>query len=613
MKYHLLATAIACALVASPSFAETKDQEKEIEKLVVVSSRVAMPLRQIATSVSIVSKEDIDGRAYANLADVLKTQASIGATNSGGMGSPTALRVRGEEGYRTLVRVDGVDISDPSGPQVQPALAHLQSANVSRVEILRGSQGLAYGADAGGVINVQSTHYLAPLAGSLSAEAGRYGTTNLVADLGGTHQQFAYYLAASDYQTDGFNSRPSDLSQDKDGYENTTLHGRFTVALNDALSLGLVIRNNQGDGQFDNCGFGLTGSNNCTTAFEQNNIRADINYQNDGSEHELAYAKTSVERENFNQGSADFFTKGNIERIEYLGDTQLNTDHRLVYGFDWEKESITSEQQSRISQGYYLEYQSELVSDFYLTAGLRHDDNEDFGEHTSFRLSAAYIWALGEDELKLRSAYGTGFRAPSLFEIEYNAGPFASAPASDTSLKEEKTRGYEIALEYSSAQGSRFESVYFDQKIDDSIFFDLAGFSGYLQEQGRSFSKGIELIAEIKLNEKWLLNANYSYNNTEDTAGEPRIRRPKNIANLGFSYRLDALSVSSSVRFVKDFVDIGGELDDYALVDLSARFQVNEQLVVFARIENLFDRQYQDLAAFNTPGEAPHIGLKYQF
>jgi vitamin B12 transporter len=213
----------------------------------------------------------------------------------------------------------------------------------------------------------------------------------------------------------------------------------------------------------------------------------------------------------------------------------------------------------------------------------------------------------------LRSAYGTGFRAPSLFEIEYNAGPFASAPASDTSLKEEKTRGYEIALEYSSAQGSRFESVYFDQKIDDSIFFDLAGFSGYLQEQGRSFSKGIELIAEIKLNEKWLLNANYSYNNTEDTAGEPRIRRPKNIANLGFSYRLDALSVSSSVRFVKDFVDIGGELDDYALVDLSARFQVNEQLVVFARIENLFDRQYQDLAAFNTPGEAPHIGLKYQF
>jgi vitamin B12 transporter len=613
MKYHSLAVAISCAITASTVFADTQDDENEIEKMVVVSSRVAMPLRQIATSVSVVSKEDIDARGYANLAEVLKTQPSIGVTNSGGIGSTAALRVRGEEGYRTLVRIDGVDISDPTGTQVQPLLAHIQSANVSRVEILRGSQGLMYGADAGGVVNVQSGNYSAPLEGSISGELGRYSTRNLIADVGGTNEQFDYYLSASDFKTDGFNSSVSDTSQDKDGYDNTTIHSRFGFVATDELKLGLVLRNSRGDGQFDNCGFGDTASNNCATAFEQSNIRADINYSSDSSEHGLAYAKTLIERENFNQGTSSFFTKGQLERAEYLAKTELNTSNRLVYGVDWEKESITSAQQSRISQGYYLEYQGELAHDFYFTAGVRHDDNEDFGEHTSFRLSAAYIWALGEDELKLRSAYGTGFRAPSLFEIEYNSGPFAYAPASNTTLQEEKNKGYELAAEYSTAEGSRFEIVYFDQKIDDSIFFDLATFSGYLQDEGQSLSKGLELITEIKISEQWLINANYTYNDTEDTEGEQRSRRPKHIANIGFSYQLNALSVSANVRLVKDFTDNGVALKDYELFDLSARYQVNKQLVVFARIENLLDREYQDLAAFNTQAEAPHIGLKYHF
>jgi vitamin B12 transporter len=613
MKYHLLAVAISCAISADSAFAEAIQDETEIEKLVVVSSRVAMPLREIATSVSVVTKQDIEARGYTNLADVLKIQPSIGVTNSGGIGSTTSLRVRGEEGYRTLVRVDGVDISDPTSTQVQPQLNHLQSANISRVEILRGTQGLAYGADAGGVINVQSGNYSDSVAGSLSGEFGRYDTRNLVADVGGTSDKFDYYLAASDFETEGFNSSVSDVSQDNDGYENTTIHSRLGFAVTDDLSLGLVVRNNQGEGQFDNCGFGDTASNNCSSAFEQTNLRADINYFTASSEHELAYAKTLVERENFNQGTSSFLTKGNLERLEYLGNTEIDTHNRLVYGFDWEKESITSDQQSRISQGYYLEYQGEVASDFYLTAGIRHDDNEDFGEHTSFRLSAAYIWALGEDEIKLRSAYGTGFRAPSLFEIEYNRGPFAYAPASNIALKEEKTKGYELAIEYSTSEGSRFEAVYFDQKIDDSIFFDLATFSGYLQDEGRSLSKGIELIADVKLNDQWIINANYTYNNTEDTAGNQRLRRPKNLANLGFSYQLEQFSLSANVRLVRNFVDIGTALNDYKLFDLSARYQVTSQLVVFARVENAMDKEYQDVAAFNTSGAAPHIGLRYQF
>ncbi len=614
MKYNSLAAAITLGLTTSPVWAdEQPPEDQSIERLVIVSSRVAMPIREVATSVTVVNKADIEARGHANLAQVLQSLPSIGVTNSGGAGSPTSLRVRGEEGYRTLVRIDGVDISDPTAPQVQPQFAHLQSANVARVEILRGSQGLAYGADAGGVINIQSTQYSDPLAGSVSAEYGRYATHNLSADLGGNHKKFDYYVAISDYNTEGFNSRVDDLSQDKDGYQNTTVHSRLGYQVNDALTLSLVARHNEGEGQFDNCGFAATASNLCQSEFEQSNVRAQASYVLAASEHELAYAKTSVTKENFNQGVSSFLTEGTIERVEYLAHSDLNADTRLVYGLDWEQESITTEKQSRNNTGLYFEYQSEIARDFFITAGVRRDDNDDFGQHTSYRLSAAYIWSLGDNELKLRSAYGTGFRAPSLFEIEYNRGPFAFPPAATTELKEEKTKGYEIALEYSTHSNSHFAVVYFDQKIDDSIFFDLTGFSGYLQDPGQSKSQGVELIADVKLSQAWGLDFNYTYNETSDTAGNQRIRRPRQITNLGFYYQADKLTVSANMRVIQDFVDSAAALDDYQLFDLSARYQINQQLVVFARIENLLDEDYQDIVGFNTAAAGPHIGLKYQF
>ena len=626
MRYTSLALSVSAALIASPVFAQEdvqqQNQEQEIEKLVVVSSRVAMPLREIATSVSVITQDDIELRGYTNLADVLKVQPSVGVTNSGGAGSTTSLSIRGEKGYRTLVRIDGVDISDPTGTQVGPKLAHLQSSNIQRVEILRGSQGLAYGADAGGVINIQSGTGSQDLSGNLSGEFGRYGTTNLAADVGGNVENIDYYLSASSYQTDGFNSRTDDTTLDEDGYDNTTIHSRLGWQINDKFKLNLVFRNTSGDGEYDNC-YSALGTNDCENEFTQSNLRVTGTYETDNSVHELAYAKTLVERENFTDGIPGFFTKGNVERLEYLGNATLADSHSLVYGLDWEKEVISSSDLSRTSKGYYLEYQGEVIDNLFVTAGARHDDNEDFGEHTSVRVSAAYIWALGEDELKLRSAYGTGFRAPSLSEIDYNTGPWAYAPATDSPLKEETTKGFEVALEYNQPNGSHYEVVYFDQKITDNIEFDLAGFSGYLQEMGEIYSKGVELIAKVTVSDALQLSSNYTYNNTEDTAGEQRVRRPKHLANIGIDYQVERLTLSANLRLVQDFTDliydattyqyVRIEMDDYQVVDLSARYAVNKHLSVFARIENLFDEEYQDLSAYYTKGQSPYLGIKFQF
>ena len=179
MKTSKLALAVAMSCAATSVVAADAGSTEDSIEHVVVSSRIATPLRQLATSVSVVTQEEIELRGYANLAEVLRIQPSIHVTDSGGIGSTSALRIRGEEGYRTLIRIDGVDISDPTGTQVQPHVGQLQSANVSRVEILRGTQGLVYGADAGGVINIQTGRVEQGTFGSVSASAGAYNTNNI--------------------------------------------------------------------------------------------------------------------------------------------------------------------------------------------------------------------------------------------------------------------------------------------------------------------------------------------------------------------------------------------------------------------------------------------------
>jgi vitamin B12 transporter len=614
MQHRPLAIAISLALAASPAIAQTPDtSNNNLERMVVVSSRVAMPIREVATSVSVLTREEIETRGYANLADVLRTEPSVTVTSAGSAGSTTSLRIRGEEGYRTLVRIDGVEVSDPTGTQVGPNFGQIQSSNVNRVEILRGTQGLMYGADAGGVINIQSAAGVGAPSGNLSAEYGRYNATNLAADVGGSSNKFDYYVAASDYSTDGFNSRVTTLeNQDNDGYDNTTLHTRLGYQATDALKLSLVARNTDGDGEYDYC-YGSTGYvNDCNTKYDQTDVRLSANYETSRSQHEFSLAKTFIERNYFTEGVSSYDTKGTIERAEYLGSTELSDNTNVVYGIDWEQEEITSNDDKRIQRGYYLELQSELLTNWFVTAGVRHDDNEDFGEHTSYRISSAYIVPVGENELKFRGAYGTGFRAPSLSEIAYNTGAYAFAPASETDLKEETTKGYEVGLTYTLASGAQFEATYFDQKIDDSIYFDLATYSGYLQDIGQSSSKGIELIADIVITNAIGVSANYTYNDTEDTDGDQRTRRPRNSGSVSVYYDNNTWKIAASVRSVHDTVD-SELLDGYEVVDLSAKYHVNDALSFSGRVENAFDTNYEDISNYNTSGAAAYMGVQYQF
>jgi vitamin B12 transporter len=77
------------------------------------------------------------------------------------------------------VLIDGIDVSDPSNPNRSFDFGQLLTADIERIEVLRGQQSGLYGADAiGGVISIITEKGDGPPKATALAEGGSFGTFN---------------------------------------------------------------------------------------------------------------------------------------------------------------------------------------------------------------------------------------------------------------------------------------------------------------------------------------------------------------------------------------------------------------------------------------------------
>jgi vitamin B12 transporter len=591
-----------------------------LEEIIVTSSIIEQPRRQIGTAVSVVTFEDIELRGYNDLVDVLRTQIGIGVSSSGGPGKLKALRIRGEESFRTLLMIDGVKALDASAPQVAPSFDSLLSTtDLQRVEILRGPQGFIYGADAGGVVSVLTKTGAGRIGGRIGLEGGEFGTRKLDASVAGGSDEGDYFVSVTDLQTDGFNAQTADtVLRDADGASNTTAHAKLGWNVSDDLRLQLVARDIDASSLDDGC-FTASGLvHDCSSTTQQMTYKVSLDYDRGDFSHAFGYSNVSIARDNVAEGLSAFSTEGELGRIEYTGSYRPDARLAVVYGLDVQDEGLVGDNETlnRDQKGYYLEYQGAFADSLFVAVGARYDDNDAFGSHTSTRISAAYLQDLGVDRtLKYRASYGTGFRAPSVYEISYNAGPFAVPPAAGFVLTEEISRGYDLGVEYTAANGAHFEASYFDQDIDDEIYFDLAAFSGYLQSPGTSESKGVEIAARVPFGESFELLANWTANDAKNSSNQQRVRRPKNIGNLGLRYRApnEKLNFVANYRLAKDAIDNFGALEDYAVLDFSMGYSLTTRFELHARIENAADEEYEEVLGYYTARRATYAGVRMRF
>jgi len=628
MKRVVVLSLVAACAWAPPVLADDAGDGDE-ETIVVSANRRAVPLREVGASVSVVTAAELEAQGIFYVEDVLRRLPGVQASSSGGRGGQVAVRLRGEESYRTLVLVDGIRVADGALPQAAVNFGNLTVTAIDRIEVLRGPQALLYGADAiGGVINIV-TRRGGEDAASLGVEAGSNETYTARGFVGGARDRVDLALSGDYTRTDGISAKVGDATlADDDGYRNLTLHGVVGAGLSEGTRLEIVGRYSDSYAQFD--GFSFDPDRDLLTQEVAARVALTSDEIGEGLHHLIAYNFYQVRRTDLDGGqpTRDYLnaliSRFDTDRheAEYLVSLDPINGHGFTAGASYLSEEVTTDAINDTTTTFaaYAEWQAEWTAHFFSTVGLRFDAPEDFDNHVSLRATAAYLVPLFEGtETKFRASAGTGFRAPSAYERAYNAG------AGLAELSEETGIGFDVGVDQPFMHGAATLSLtYFDQRIEDEIRYDNVNFTGYFQSSGRSHSRGVEAGLEAALTPNLSASLSYTYTDATVTSpdaedGLPRVRRPQHMGSVDLDYVGDGqrLRVNVNARGVDDnedgFREFRTDLSDYLVFGAAMSYAVTPHVALTLRGANLTDADYMEVDGFSTPGREVFVGLRVRY
>ncbi len=257
-----LAAALSLTATLSPSaFSEETEDKVILQKLrhdvVVTATRIETPSKEVASSITVITRADLDRANRSTVLDVLEDVVGTAAVRSGGIGAAASIMLRGGNSEHTLVLLDGVEINDPMNPSRSCDLAHIALDQVERIEVLRGPQSTLFGSDAlGGVVNIITRTGEGRPKLSLYGSAGSLSTSESRLGISGSTRRVSYSLGASYLKSGGISAADKALAgnTEKDGYRRLSLTGRAGLKLAPNLDLDLTVRGLLTRSEIDNFG-----------------------------------------------------------------------------------------------------------------------------------------------------------------------------------------------------------------------------------------------------------------------------------------------------------------------------------------------------------------------
>jgi vitamin B12 transporter len=646
MQKLLAGAALSALFVVHSASADT------IETVVISATRTEQPLDKTGASLTLITADDLKTQQTVALTDILKEVPSLVVNRNGGIGQPASISLRGGEAGQTLVLIDGVRLNDPSTTDNSAAaqLGDLLVNNIERVEVLRGPQSTLYGSDAiGGIINIVTKRGGdRPLALVASLEGGSLGTfhANVAAD--GSDGIVEYGAGLDYFTTSGISAADVRLgNREKDGYVNYGATANVRVHVSDTISADLRGYFTHGHDGFDD-GFGSPPNFLPTDskANSGNDLKAgyagvNADFFDARFHNRLAFIATSVERQFFDSAfdttHLNFRFFSSTARIEYQGVVDIDPDDQATFGVETQESTFRADNfgvfalfsppresgHDRLT-GYYAHLQSTLFDQLTLVAGVRLDDDDQFGMHTSFKLNAA--WQVREWGLTARANLGTAFKAPSLFqEFGPNSNPIAR-------LKPETATGWEAGVDENFADDRvRASLTYFDRTTTNQLDFqncfspsDAPGCPfrldafGYYINLDKTRANGVEAILNAKLDDT--LSTSLSWTNmsaTNELTRKDLARRPHNLASAVITWLpLPGATLGASLTYQgKRFDDVGNftPLTSNTTVNLFGSYDLTGNWQLFGRVDNLFNDRTEQIRGFGVPGIGAFGGVRAAF
>lgn len=606
-------------------------------EVVVTASRIEEAAEAAASSITVITRKEIEQKQYRTVFDALRDVVGLDAVRSGGPGSLSSVFLRGTKSEHTLVLVDGVEVNDPSSAGRVFNFAHLSAANVERIEVLRGPQSTLYGSDSmGGVINVITRKGKGPLSGEVSAEAGSFNTFRERLGLSGGTGKAHYALGVDRLDSAGISAAGEKYGNtEKDGVRNTSYSGRAGYKLSDRADAEIVLRGHEARTEIDaKSGAGGDDPNRVTTRRMFSALVRGSLAARDWWSQTLTIGRVesrSTDHDDFDSARPsnwlDSRFEGRLTKVDWQNTLLLGAAHTVVGGVEWEQEGGNSEYRSlssfgpyntrfddRTSRtwGIYAQERWTPSSSSQVTAGIRRDDHDRFGGATSGKVGGSVL-APGTGT-RFRASWGTGFKAPSLYQLYSQYG--------NADLQPEKSASCEVGVRQPLAGPAGWvDLAYFRSRFRNLIDYDF-GTSKYVNT-GRAKTSGFELEAGYKPASFLSLVARGTILDAKDEAtGERLIRRARNRASLlaTFLASPDISATASLIRVGKredrDFSTYPSTrvtLPAYALVNLSGEWRATKSVSLFARAENLADKQYEDARGYGTPGRSFYAGVSGRF
>ncbi|MGZ5988244.1 MAG: TonB-dependent receptor plug domain-containing protein [Rhizomicrobium sp.] len=644
MQKSLLSGAALTALLVSGAAASVQT----VETVVITATRTEQPTEKTGASISVISANDLKTQQTVMLSDVLKQVPSLVVNRTGGIGQTTTVSIRGAEQGQTVTLIDGIRINDPSDVSEGTVFGDVMANNISRVEILRGPQSTLYGSDAiGGVINIISKRGGdTPIALQASLEGGSFGTFHANAAANGRTGDVEYGAAVNYFTNSGISAADSrNGNSEADGYRNYGATFNVRVHLADNVSADARGYYTNGHDRFDD-NFG--GPPNFlvadSAASNTNELKAgylglNADFLGGRFQNRIAIIATSSGRQFFDSAfdsiHLNFDDFGNAVRFEYQGIVDFHPDTQLSFGVETQNSSFRGDSFSSFAPagttvgkdrltGYYAQIQETLFEQLTLTGGVRLDDDEEFGTHTSFKLNGA--WQLPGWDATLRANVGNGFKAPTLFQLfSANSNPIAA-------LKPETATGWEIGFDKSFWEGGvRGSLTYFDRTTTNQIDFqncftatDAPGCKfrldafGYYINIDKTRSQGVEALLEAKLADTLTASLNWTdMSATNELTGKNLARRPHDLASAVITWRpLPGATLGGSVTYQgKRFNDAGNltRLTSNTTVNLFGSYDLTDRWQLFGRIDNLFNDRTEQVLGNGVPGIGVYAGARAAF
>lgn len=598
-------------------------------EIIVTAGRVPVAEEVAPVSSSVIGEEEIEALDLPNAVDLLRLTPGVAVATTGPRGTQTQIRLRGAEANHTLLFVDGIRFNDPAAGN-EARFELLTSDLLSRVEVVRGPQSALWGSEAlGGVIAVPTADPFRRPGFEATSEYGSLDSSRAAGRYAMRAGNIGISAGLGWQRSDGIDSLGGGAG-DRDGFENLAASLRVEARPSAAVRLGVTGYWVEGRSDYD--GFDPNTFLRADTLDSTKNrigaVRGYASGEWDGwsVSGEAAYLDSA--NRNLLAGAPLNSTYG--DRLTLGGQVSKRLGgHRLIAAIDHQEEDFrardtnffggTDQDRSRNLTAFVGEWRAEWSQAIVTDLALRHDDFSAFADETTFRASLLVRPGGG---FTLHGSYGEGVAQPTFYDLY---GFFPGSFVGNPDLKPETSRGWEAGVRWSNGKLT-LGITGFSSRLRNEIVdtFDPVTFlSGTANATGRSERDGIELSASWR-HADWLnVEANYTWLDASEqrvagTAQVREVRRPRNTANLAAWGEASRFSWGASLAYVGTRLDADFDLfpaavvrlNDYVLGSVRIGYRVLPQLELYARMENAFDADYQDVVGYNTPGRTVYAGLR---